>query len=339
LLGCVRSDIVRTLFNPLRPMHRINFVCYSVALFLLAALAASSFARAEATYPDQPIRIIDPFPSGSPVDVIGRLIADRLEKALGQPVLVESKSGAGGTLGANYVAKSPPDGYTLLVTTGSTLATAPALYRALPYDPIADFAPIWAVKSSGQVVVVNPALPVKSLQELVQYAKAHKGEVSYASSGFGTVQHLAGELFVAHTGAPLTHVPYRGGAPATNDLIGGHIQVMFDAIGNTLQNIQAGKLRALAVLRTQRARVLPDVPTAAEAGVPGVELNGWVGLFAPAATPRPILDKLISTLAASTTDQELTKRLMAAGAELGERVRQDKDTIAAIVKAAGIQPE
>jgi tripartite-type tricarboxylate transporter receptor subunit TctC len=316
-------------------------------VLLLAAVAAVPVARAEPTYPDQPIRIINPFPSGSPVDVIGRLIADRLEKALGQPALVESKIGAGGTLGANYVAKSPPDGYTLLVTTGSTLATAPALYRSLPYDPIADFAPIWAVKSSGQVVVVNPALPVTSLQELVQYAKAHKGEVSYASSGFGTVQHLAGELFVAHTGAPLTHIPYRGGAPATNDLIGGHIQVMFDAIGNTLQNIQAGKLRALAVLRAQRARVLPDVPTAAEAGVPGVELNGWVGLFAPAATPRPILDKLISTLAASTTDQELTKRLMAAGNDpefligpaLGERVRQDKDTIAAIVKAAGIQPE
>jgi tripartite-type tricarboxylate transporter receptor subunit TctC len=328
-------------------MHRIHSVCCSLALFLLAALPAVPFARAEPIYPDQPIRIIDPFPSGSPVDVIGRLIADRLEKALGQPVLVESKSGAGGTLGANYVAKSPPDGYTLLVTTGSTLATAPALYRSLPYDPIADFAPIWAVKSSGQVVVVNPALPVRSLQELVQYANAHKGEVSYASSGFGTVQHLAGELFVAHTGAPLTHVPYRGGAPATNDLIGGHIQVMFDAIGNTLQNIEAGKLRALAVLRAQRARVLPDVPTAAEAGVPGVELNGWVGLFAPAATPQPILDKLISTLAATTTDQELTKRLMAAGNDqefligpaLGERVRQDKDTIAAIVKAAGIQPE
>jgi tripartite-type tricarboxylate transporter receptor subunit TctC len=329
-------------------MPRIQSVFRSLALLLVgASCAAAPLAHAQTAYPDQPIRIIDPFPSGSPVDVIGRLIADRLEKALGQPVLVESKSGAGGTLGANYVAKSPPDGYTLLVTTGSTLATAPALYRSLPYDPIADFAPIWAVKSSGQVVVVNPALPVKSLQELVQYAKAHKGEVSYASSGFGTVQHLAGELFVGHTGAPLTHVPYRGGAPATNDLIGGHIQVMFDAIGNTLQNIEAGKLRALAVLRAQRARVLPDVPTAAEAGVPGIELNGWVGLFAPAATPRPILDKLISTLAATTTDAELTTRLIAAGndpefligSELGERVRQDKDTIAAIVKAAGIQPE
>ena len=190
-------------------------------VLLFAVLAAVPFAHAEPNYPDQPIRIINPFPSGSPVDVIGRLMADRLEKALGQPVLVESKSGAGGTLGANYVAKSPADGYMLLVTTGSTLATAPALYRSLPYDPIADFAPIWAIKSSGQVVVVNPALPATSLEELVQYAKAHKGEVSYASSGFGTVQHLAGELFVAHTGAPLTHIPYRGGAPATNDLIGG----------------------------------------------------------------------------------------------------------------------
>ncbi len=149
------------------------------------------------------------------------------------------------------------------------MATAPALYRSLPYDPIRDFAPIWAVKSSGQVVVVNPALPIRNLEELVTYAKAHPGQVSYASSGFGTVQHLAGELFNARTGAALVHVPYRGGAPATNDLLGGHVQVMFDAIGNTLQNIKAGKLRALAVLRARRAAVLPDVPTAAEAGVPG----------------------------------------------------------------------
>jgi tripartite-type tricarboxylate transporter receptor subunit TctC len=317
-------------------------------LALLAALASPCITRAEEqTYPDRPIHIIDPFPSGSPVDVIGRLVADRLEKTWGQPVLVESKSGAGGTVGTNVVAKSPPDGYTLLVTTASTLATAPVLYKSLPYDPIKDFAPIWAVKSSGQVVVVNPALPINTLQDLVQYAKAHPGQVSYASSGFGTVQHLAGELFIARTGAPLIHVPYRGGAPATNDLLGGHIQVMFDAIGNTLQNIKAGKLKALAVLRAKRAAVLPDVPTAAEAGVPGVELNGWIGLFAPARTPRDVLDKLSATVASSMAEKELAERLVAAGNDidfligpaLGERLSEDKASIAAIVKAAGIQPE
>jgi tripartite-type tricarboxylate transporter receptor subunit TctC len=318
------------------------------ALTLLAALAAPRITHAaEHTYPDRPIRIINPFPSGSPVDVIGRLVADRLEKAWGQPVLVESKSGAGGTVGANYVAKSPPDGYTLLVTSASTMATAPALYKSLPYDPVRDFAPIWAVKSSGQVVVVNPALPVSNLQELVAYAKAHIGQVSYASSGFGTVQHLAGELFNARTGAALIHVPYRGGAPATNDLLGGHIQVMFDAIGNTLQNINAGRLRALAVLRARRAAVLPDVPTTAEAGVPGVELYGWVGLFAPAETPPGVLEKLSTTIAATMAEPDLAQRLIAAGNDtdfligpaLGERLRQDKDAIAALVKEAGIQPE
>jgi len=317
-------------------------------LTLLAALVAPHGARAgEQSYPDRPIRIINPFPSGSPVDVIGRLVADRLEKAWGQPVLVESKSGAGGTVGANYVAKSPPDGYTLLVTSASTMATAPALYKSLPYDPIRDFAPIWAVKSSGQVVVVNPGLPVNNLLELVRYAKSHPGQVSYASSGFGTVQHLAGELFNARTGAALIHVPYRGGAPATNDLLGGHIQVMFDAIGNTLQNINAGRLRALAVLRARRATVLPDVPTVAEAGVPGVELYGWVGLFAPAETPPEVLDKLSTTVAATMAEPDLAQRLIAAGNDtdfligpaLGERLRQDKEAIAALVKAAGIQPE
>jgi tripartite-type tricarboxylate transporter receptor subunit TctC len=315
--------------------------------FLLALLWLAAPASAQTSYPDRPIRIINPFPSGSPIDVIGRLVADRLEKAWGQPVLVESKSGAGGTVGANFVAKSPPDGYTLLVTSTSPMVSAPALNKSLPYDPVRDFAPIWAVKSSGLAVVVNPALPVKSLEELVAYAKARPGAVSYASSGFGSVQHLAGELFNARTGAALVHVPYRGGAPATNDLIGGHIQVMFDSIGNTLQNINAGKLRALAVLRAGRTAVLPEVPTAAEAGVPGVELNGWVGLFAPAQTPREVVDKLGATVTATMADKELAERLIAAGndtdfligAALGERLKQDKEATAAIVKAAGIQPE
>jgi tripartite-type tricarboxylate transporter receptor subunit TctC len=224
-------------------------------LTLLAAYLTPWRLAAAEIYPDRPIRIINPFPSGSPVDVIGRLVADRLEKAWGQPVLVESKSGAGGTVGANFVAKSPTDGYTLLVTSTSPMVSAPALNKSLPYDPVRDFAPIWAVTSSGLAVVVNPALPVKNLVELVAYAKAHPGQVSYASSGFGSVQHLAGELFNARTGAALAHVPYRGGAPATNDLIGGHIQVMFDSIGNTLANIDAGKLRGSRRARHRAQRL------------------------------------------------------------------------------------
>ena len=253
-------------------------------------------APAQTSYPDKPIRIINPFPAGSPVEFVGRLIAGKLEAAFGQPAVLESRSGAGGTVGANLVAKSAPDGYTLLVTTPSTVATAPALFKSMPYDPVKDFAGIWAVNSGGLVMVVNPAFPAKTVLEFIAYARAHPGEVSFASSGYGTTQHLAGELFQARTGVKLLHVPYRGGAPATTDLIAGHVQVMFDSLSNTYQSIQSGKLRALMLLRPRRNALFPDLPTAAEAGAPGVETPGWIGLFAPSATPKDVMAKLTATL-------------------------------------------
>jgi tripartite-type tricarboxylate transporter receptor subunit TctC len=323
----------------------MTFTRVALAAALLVVAAIPSVAQTP--YPDKPIRIINPFPAGSPVDFVGRLAANKLEGALGQPALVESRSGAGGTVGANFVAKAPPDGYTLLVTTPSTVATAPALFKSLPYDPLKDFAGLWAVNSGGLVMVVHPSLPVKTLKEFIQYVKERPGQVSFASSGHGTTQHLAGELFQARTGVKLLHVPYRGGAPATTDLIAGHVGVMFDSISNTYQNIRAGKLRALAVLRPKRNALFPDLPTATEAGAPGVETSGWVGLFAPSATPKDVLGKLTSTLATTMSEPETVKRLMEAGNDddfmvgeaLQKRLAEDIVLFAEIVEKAGIEKQ
>jgi len=317
-----------------------------LAIAVVVWLGAATAVLAQ-TYPDKPIRIVNPFPPGSPVDFVGRLVAAKLEAASGQPAVVESRSGAGGTVGANSVAKSAPDGYTLLVTTPSTLATAPALFKVLPYDPLKDFTGIWAVNSGGLVVVVNPALPVKTLADFVQYARERPGKVAFASSGHGTTQHLAGEFFQVRTGVKLLHVPYRGGAPATTDLIAGHVHVMFDSLSNTYQSINAGKLRALALLRPKRNALFPDLPTAAEAGAPGVETPGWIGIFAPAATPKDITEKLSGTLAKAMSDASTVKRLMDAGNEndfmigeaLQKRLAEDIALFADIVEKAGIEKQ
>src|SRR5262244_3676245 len=268
----------------------------AIAAIVAAALAVGTPALAQSGYPSRTIKIVAPFPAGAPVDSVARLVADRLEKAWGQPVVVENRPGGGGIVGTNAAAKSAPDGYRLLFTSTSPLAAAPALTKSVPYDAVKDFAPIWAINASGLVVVVNPALPIGTLAELVEHSRAHPGRLSFASSGHGTTQHLAGELFMARTGAKLVHVPYRGGFAGTTDLMAGHVQVMFDSLGNVLNNIRSEKLRALAVLRDRRSPQLPSLPTATEAGVNGVELGGWLGLFAPAATPPAIRDKLTNTL-------------------------------------------
>jgi tripartite-type tricarboxylate transporter receptor subunit TctC len=214
------------------------------AASLLAAIlalwpAASTIAAAQTAFPDHPIRIVAPFPAGAPVDIMARLIADRLEKAWGLPVVVENRSGGGGIVGSGTVARAAPDGYTLLFTSSSPLSAAPALTKSLLYDPVNDFAPIWGIGSSGLVVVVNPSLPINTLAGLVQYAGANPNKLSFASSGHGTTQHLAGELFMARTGVKLVHVPYRGGFAGQADLIAGHVQVMFDSLGNTYPSIKA----------------------------------------------------------------------------------------------------
>ena len=328
---------------------RIRAVWGLIAMTAITGLLVAPivvFAQAGG-YPDRPIRIINPFPPGSPVEFIGRQVADRLSKAFGRPVLLESRSGAGGTIGANFVAKSAPDGYTLLVTTPSTIAVAPRLYKSLPYDPVKEFVGIWSVISAGLVVVVNPQVPATNLRELLALAKSSPGKLAYASSGVGTTQHLAAETFKMRTGADLLHVPYKGGAPASADLMAGHVHVMFDALSNVRPAVLDGRLRALAVLRGKRARVLPDVPTAAEAGVSNVEQPGWVGVFAPSATPSDIMNKLIATTVAEMADPEVVARLMGAGNDneyvvgpaLTKKLAEDNLLFAEIVRRAGIQPE
>jgi len=317
-------------------------------LMVVAALALCAGAPASAqTYPNRIIKIIAPFPAGAPVDSGARLVADRLEKAWGQSIIVENRGGGGGIVGTNAVAKAAPDGYTLLFTSTSPLAAAPALTKSVPYDSVKDFAPIWAINASGLVVVVNPSLPISTLGELVQNARAHPGKLSFASSGHGTTQHLAGELFMVRSGTRLVHVPYRGGYLGTTDLMAGHVQVMFDSLGNTLQNIRAGKLRALALLRGKRSSQLPDLPTAAEGGVAGVEMSGWLGLFAPAGTPPEILRKLTDTLVPAMRDPETMVRLIELGNEddvmtgdtIMKKLAEDRALFAEIVEKAGIEPQ
>ena len=319
---------------------------------LTAAIAATVLlvvapASGQETYPSRTIKIIAPFPAGAPVDSVARLIADRLERAWGQPVVVENRGGGGGIVGTNAVAKAAPDGYTLLLTSTSPIAAAPALNKSMPYDAVKDLAPIWAISASGLVVVVNPELPIKALTDLVRFGREQLGKLSFASSGHGTSQHLAGELFMARTGAKLVHVPYRGGFAGTTDLMAGHVQVMFDSLGNVLNNIRSEKLRALAVLRDRRSPQLPTLPTAAEAGVNGVELGGWLGLFAPAGTPPAIRDKLTSTLVPATREPAIMARLIELGNEddvmtgdiVIKRLAEDRALFAEIVEKAGIVPQ
>jgi tripartite-type tricarboxylate transporter receptor subunit TctC len=318
-----------------------------IAAIAATALPAMAPASGQETYPSRAIKIIAPFPAGAPVDSVARLIADRLERAWGQPVVVENRGGGGGIVGTNAVAKAAPDGYTLLLTSTSPIAAAPALNKSMPYDAVKDLAPIWAISASGLVVVVNPALPIMTLTDLVRVGREQPGKLSFASSGHGTSQHLAGELFMARTGARLVHVPYRGGFAGTTDLMAGHVQVMFDSLGNVLNNIRSEKLRALAVLRDRRSPQLPSLPTATEAGVNGVELGGWLGLFAPAATPAAIRDKLTSTLVAATREGAIMARLIELGNEdevmtgdvVVKRLVEDRALFAEIVEKAGIVPQ
>ncbi len=319
---------------------------------LLAALAASggspgaAFASA-ATYPDRPIRIINPFPAGSPVDFVGRLVAEKLRNTWNQPVVVESRSGAGGTIGTAYVAKAAPDGHTLLVATPSVVTTAPALFRSLPYDPVNDLVPLWLIVSGGLVMVVAPSVPARTVEEFLRHARANPGRVSYASAGPGSPQHLAAELFMARSGVRLEHVPYQGAVPALRDVMAGHVEVMFDNVTNVLPQLGAGRLRALGILRAQRNPALPEVPTMAEAGLAGVEVPGGIGFFAPAGVPADIVRKLSDTIAAVAAEPETRARLVEAGnrdevltgAELRRQLAEERAFFAEVVRRAGIEPQ
>jgi len=287
-----------------------------IVLALGALLSAVSAASAQApNYPTQTVKIVVPFAAGGGIDVIARLVAPKLGEALGQTVIVENRGGAGGALGATAVAKAPPDGYTILFGTGSTHGTNAVVYSRLAYDPMRDFEPVVLVGSSPLVLVVNPALPAKSVKELIALAQGKPGELSYGSFGTGSINHLAGEQFNAMAGIEANHVPYRGSAPALQDLIGGRIHYTFDGVQTSIGFIRAGTLRLLGVTAPERTPLLPDAPTVAEAGLPGFDAMLWNGFFVPAGTPKSIVDLLNSKTNAILADPQVKEAFEKLGIE------------------------
>ena len=280
----------------------------------IAIAAVAALAQAQPTYPSKPIRLVVPFPAGGTTDILARAVAQRLTETMGQPVIVDNRAGAGGNIGAELVAKAPPDGYTLLMGTVGTHAINASLYAKMPYDHVRDFAPVILVAGVPNVLVVNPTLPVNSVQELIAYGKANPGKLNFASSGNGTSIHLAAELFKTMTGVQMAHVPYKGSAPALVDLIGGQVQLMFDNLPSALPQIKAGKLKALAVTSAQRSAALPDLPTVAESGLPGFEASSWFGLLTPAGTPKDIIAKLNGEVAKWLATPEAKEKMAAQGA-------------------------
>ena len=278
-----------------------------------ALLALTTVAGAQ-QYPTKPIRLIVPFPPGGSNDILSRAIATPLSMRLGKQVIVDNRGGAGAVLGTELVATAPKDGYTLLMNS-LTHAINPWLYK-LPFDPIKDFAPISMIASGPDVLVVNPELQVKSVNELIALAKAKPGQLQYASAGIGTFTHMGGELFKLAAGVNLLHVPFRGGGPALIDVLGGHTKIMFSNLNAAMPHIRSGKLRALGVGGTARSSQLPDVPTIAEAGVPGYEANNWWGVLAPAGTPAAIVERLHGEIDVVQSSPDLQKHIAAEGAEV-----------------------
>jgi tripartite-type tricarboxylate transporter receptor subunit TctC len=277
--------------------------------FLLAIVTAAALAQ---SYPSRPVRMVIPLSPGGFADVPGRILAARLSAALGYNVFVENRPGAGGTIGADFVAKSPPDGHTLLFT-GTPHVISAWVYKKLPYEPLKDFEPVALVASGPYVLVVNPQLGVHSVRELVALAKAQPGKIDYASSGNGSAQHLVSALFASMAGIELNHVPYKGSGPAMQDLLAGEVKVSFAGIPNVLPHVKAGRLRALAVSTPQRSADLPEVPTVAQAGVPGYEATLWLNLAAPAGTPADIVQRLYVETGKALKDAELQSAFRAAG--------------------------
>ncbi|MCC7487113.1 MAG: tripartite tricarboxylate transporter substrate binding protein [Burkholderiales bacterium] len=318
----------------------VKLVLVSFALSTAAGAAAQS-------YPSKPIRIVVSYPAGGSTDIVGRALGQKLSDLAGRSVVIENRAGASGTIGADYAAKSAPDGYTLLLAAGAH-ALAQSLYLKLPYDLTRDFAPIGLAAKSAYLLVLHPSVPAKSVKQLVAIAKATPGRLNYASTGMGSTPHLAAELFNTMTGVKMTNVPYKGDAPAIADLLGGHVDLSFIGISSVSQHVTAGKLRALAVTGAQRSSALPALPTIAEAGVPGYEFSTWWGLVAPAGTPRDIVSRLAQHTAKMARMADLRERFTALGIdaastgtpeEFGAFIRAEVEKYAKIAKAAGVEPQ
>jgi tripartite-type tricarboxylate transporter receptor subunit TctC len=280
----------------------------------LAAAVWPVRAFAQGAYPDKPVRFVVPYPPGGGTDVIARIVQDKFRAALGQPIVIENRGGAGGSIGTEVAAKAAPDGYTVLFTLSSHTIN-PAIYSKLSFDTAKDFEPIGTVCSLPQILVANPAFAANTVQELVALAKAKPGAYSYASVGNGSPGHLAGEMFKLRTGTQMTHIPYRGGGPAVTDVVGGQVPLLWVSIPAAAQFVKQKQLKALAVSTVKRSAAFPDVPTVQESGIAEFEVDSWYAMFAPAKTPRPIIDKLNAALNTVLKDQEVREKLLAQGSE------------------------
>lgn len=316
-----------------------------LGLAATAALALALPAGAQPAYPLRPISLVVPFPAGGSTDLVARVVAEKMSQDLGQQIVVENRGGAGGNVGSAAAAKADPDGYTLLMGTVATHALNPALYKKMPYDPVADFAPISLLVVVPNVLVVNPDFPAKDVAELIALLKAEPGKYSYASSGNGTPLHLSGELFKSMAGVDMVHVPYKGAGPALVDVMGGHVPIMFDNLPSSTEHIKAGKLRGLAVTTAERAPSMPDLPTIAEAGLPGYETYTWNALFAPAGTPPEVVARVNEAAVKALADPDVQAKLMGFGAvvdgstpdELAAHVQAELAKWAPVVQASGAQ--
>ena len=315
----------------------------SLLAILLTAVATGTYAQGAASYPTKSIRIVVPFPAAGTTDILARAVGAEMSKAWGQSVTIENRPGAGGNLGSDVVAKAAPDGYTLLVGAVSPQAINVTLYRDLPYDVMRDFEHITLIAAVPNLLEVHPSVPVKTVKELIDYAKANPGKLNYASSGSGTSIHLSAELFKTLAGVDMLHIPYKGSAPAITDLLAGQVQVMFDNLPSSLAHVKAGKLRAIAVTTAKRSPALPEVPTIAEAGLPAYEASSWFGLHAPARTPKDIVNKIYGTVSKALQSKDMAERLSSQGAEavgntpeaFTEFVREEIQKWAKVVKASG----
>ena len=322
------------------------FVVSVVSVFAALVLAFPTPAQAQ-SYPSKPIHFVVPYPAGGPLDAVARLLGRKVTESVGQPVIVENKPGAGGNIGADAVAKSPPDGYTILMGAVATHAINPTLYASIPYDPVRDFIPVTQVASTPNVLVVNASIPASNVREFIAYAKANPGKLNFGSGSTGSAGHLAGELFKSMAGVEMTHVPYKGAAPAMQDLIGGQIQLMFDNLASSLGQIRAGTVKALAVTTARRTALAPELPTIAESGLPGFDISTWFGIFVPAGTPPAIVAKLHAEFTRALAERDVRDTMLKLGAEpVGSRpeefaayIRGEAEKYARLIKASGAKAD
>jgi len=316
-------------------------------VLLLASAVVSVAVAAESGYPSKPVRMIAPYPPGGTSDIIARIVGQKLNEAWGQQIVVDNRAGANGGIGSELAAKSPADGYTLLVGNMTPIAANPSLYAKLGYDPLRDFAGVTLVAAGPNVLVVNPSLPVKSVQELTAYGKANPGKLNFGSGGAGSPAHLAGEMYKTLTGVAMTHVPYKGTVLSVNDLIAGQVQLVFSDAPPAMPHVKSGKLRALAVTSVKRTPLMPELPTVAEAGVAGFALDNWWGILVPAGTPKPIIGRINAEIVKAMQMTDVKERFANLGVEaihstpaaFDDYIKAELAKLAKIIKASGARAD